>query len=52
MRGVVPVRPDVAVELTRGEPDPTRLEALGQQRRLGGPLRRLTEAIAGSARPR
>lgn len=45
MRGVVPVRPDVIVTRERGNRDADRLEALGQERRLGGPIRRLTEAI-------
>jgi 5'-3' exonuclease len=50
MRDVVPVRPAVAVVLKRGERDSERLEALGQQRRLGGPIRRLTEALAEQSR--
>jgi 5'-3' exonuclease len=45
MRSVVPVRPDVKVEIKSGPRDDARLEALGQARRLGGPIRRLTEAI-------
>jgi 5'-3' exonuclease len=48
MRDVVPVRPDVQVEIKRGARDQTRLEALGQTRRLGGPIRRLTEALAAN----
>lgn len=48
MRNVVPVRPDVPVELKRGSRDETRIETLGQQRRLGGPIRRLTEAMTAT----
>jgi 5'-3' exonuclease len=48
MRNVVPVRPDVPVELKRGPRDAVRLEQLGQARRLGGPIRRLTEALASA----
>ena len=48
MRDVVPVRPDVAVTLERGDRDADRLEVLGNERRLGGPIRRLTEALAAS----
>jgi hypothetical protein len=47
MRDVVPVRPDVAVIRKHGEPDSARLEVLAQERRLGGPIRRLSEAIEG-----
>lgn len=50
MREVVPVRPDVAVTRERGERDDARLETLAQERRLGGPIRRLIEALAGSRR--
>lgn len=46
MRDVVPVRPDVAVEIKSGERDEARVETLAQTRRLGGPIRRLTEALA------
>ena len=49
MRQVVPVRPDVEVETTREPRDDARLEVLGRERRLGGPIRRLTEALAGRA---
>jgi 5'-3' exonuclease len=45
MRDVVPVRPDVSVIRERGQRDTARLEALAEQRRLGGPIRRLTEAL-------
>ena len=45
MRDVVPVRPDVAVTRERGERDADRLESLAQERRLGGPIRRLSEAL-------
>jgi 5'-3' exonuclease len=45
MRKVVPVRPDVKVEVKRGPRDEARLEKLAQERRLGGPIRRLTEAL-------
>jgi 5'-3' exonuclease len=48
MRRVVPVRPDVPVELTQAPRDDARLAELGQQRRLGGPIRRLTEALAAT----
>lgn len=50
MRDVVPVRPDVAVICERGERDGERLEMLAQERRLGGPIRRLTEALDSSRR--
>jgi 5'-3' exonuclease len=45
MRRVVPVRPDVEVAHQRGERDAARLEKLAEQRRLGGPIRRLSEAL-------
>lgn len=48
MRGVVPVRSDVQVKVERGPRDEARLETLGQERRLGGPIRRLTDALASS----
>lgn len=51
MQDVVPVRPDVDVVLKRGAPDSERLDELGQQRRLGGPIKRLTEALAGRTAP-
>jgi 5'-3' exonuclease len=46
MRNVVPVRPDVPVEIKHDDRDDARLGTLGEQRRLGGPIRRLTEALA------
>jgi 5'-3' exonuclease len=46
MRDVVPVRTDVEIRLERGKRDDARVEALGQRRRLGGPIRRLTEATS------
>lgn len=49
MRDVVPVRPDVAVTRERGERDDDRLAGLAEQRRLGGPIRRLTEVLDGLA---
>ncbi len=49
MKQVVPVRPDVPVEVRRGPGDIARLETLKAERRLGGPIRRLTEALAGQA---
>jgi 5'-3' exonuclease len=45
MRKVVPVRPEVTVELKHGPRDQQRLESLAQERRLGGPIRRLGEAL-------
>jgi 5'-3' exonuclease len=45
MHDVVPVRPDVAVTIESGERNAERLEVLGRERRLGGPIRRLTEAL-------
>jgi len=45
MRTVVPVRTDVPVDMKRGPRDGARLERLAEQRRLGGPIRRLTEAL-------
>ena len=50
MQQVVPVRPDVTVVRERGERDMERLAALGEQRRLGGPIRRLTEALDSRSR--
>jgi 5'-3' exonuclease len=44
MLNVVPVRTDVPVEIMTGSRDAARIESLSQQRRLGGPIRRLTEA--------
>ena len=46
MQGVVPVRPDVTVEIKQGPRDDAGLAVLGETRRLGGPIRRLTEALA------
>ena len=46
MRHVVPVRPDVPVTLKQDAPDPAQLDALGQERRLGGPIGRLSAARA------
>jgi 5'-3' exonuclease len=51
MRDVVTVRPDVPIAVRSGPRDDARLEALGQQRRLGGPIRRLTEALARQETP-
>lgn len=51
MRDVVPVRPDVSLTRERGERDSARLEVLAEQRRLGGPIHRLTEALDNSSRP-
>jgi 5'-3' exonuclease len=48
MRTVVPVRPDVTVELKRGQRDDARLEDLATRRRLGGPIKRLTEALSST----
>ncbi|MGE3909254.1 MAG: 5'-3' exonuclease H3TH domain-containing protein [Chloroflexota bacterium] len=45
MKHVVPVRPDVLVEFKRGPRDADRLRSLGEARRLGGPIRRLTESL-------
>ena len=45
MLQVVPVRPDVPVEFKSGPRDEARIEQLAQHRRLGGPIRRLTEAL-------
>lgn len=45
MRQVVPIRTDVAVELTAGEPDNTRLDELGERYRLSGPIARLRAAL-------
>ncbi len=47
MRRVVPVRPDVPVEVRRGTADSAQLETLASERRLGGPIKRLREALAG-----
>ena len=45
MRIVVPVRLDVPIHIKSGPRDTDRLERLAQARRLGGPIRRLTEAL-------
>lgn len=45
MLRVVPVRPDVPVEFKSGPRDEARIEHLAQTRRLGGPIRRLTQAL-------
>jgi 5'-3' exonuclease len=47
MRQVVPVRPDVEVQVRSGPEDTARVEALSAERRLGGPIKRLHEALAG-----
>jgi 5'-3' exonuclease len=47
MRDVVPVRADVEISLERGERDDGQVDVLGNERRLGGPIRRLTEATSG-----
>lgn len=45
MRQVVPIRTDVAIDLTAGEPDDARLDDLGTRFRLAGPIRRLRAAM-------
>jgi 5'-3' exonuclease len=45
MRVVVPTRTDVDVSVQSGEPDGARLAEIGRARRLGGPIRRLCEAL-------
>ena len=45
MRLVVPVRTDVAVRSWIGNRDLARLDVLAEQRKLGGPIRRLREAV-------
>jgi 5'-3' exonuclease len=45
MREVVPTRSDVEVTIQHGEPDLERLATLGRTRRLGGPIRRLADAL-------
>lgn len=49
MRLVVPVRTDVEVRIQRGDLDRERLDALAEARRLGGPIRRMSEALAAAA---
>jgi 5'-3' exonuclease len=51
MFAVVPVRPNVSVDLRHGPRDEDRLERLSAERRLGGPIRRLTEALDQRAAP-
>jgi 5'-3' exonuclease len=51
MRNVVPVRTDVDVRVQSGAMDRDRLRELGERRRLGGPIRRLSEALAKAAAP-
>jgi 5'-3' exonuclease len=46
MRLVVPVRTDVSVRSWQGNQDIPRLEELAEQRKLGGPIRRLREVLA------
>lgn len=45
MEEVVPVRTSVEVTMKRGERDDALLDTLAEQHRLGGPLRRLREAL-------
>jgi len=45
MQQVVPIRTDVAVQLTAGQRDNTRLEDLGARYRLAGPIGRLRAAM-------
>ena len=45
MRQVVPIRTDVPVDLTAGEPDEARLADLGDRFRLVGAIKRFREAI-------
>jgi 5'-3' exonuclease len=45
MEDVVPIRTDVEVVVQRKERDDARLDALGEQHRLSGPLGRLREAM-------
>lgn len=47
MRQVVPVRSDVEVQVRSGPEDAARVEKLAAERRLGGPIKRLHEALAG-----
>jgi 5'-3' exonuclease len=49
MRLVVPVRTDVEVRIRQGEPDRPRLDILADARHLGGPIRRMSEALAAAA---
>lgn len=50
MQRVVPVRPDVPVEVLAGPGNPAALDALASERRLGGPVTRLQDALAGLLR--
>jgi 5'-3' exonuclease len=45
MKQVVPVRSDVPVTVNRGRREEAALSRLSETRRLGGPVRRLTEAM-------
>jgi 5'-3' exonuclease len=45
MKQVVPARSDVPVTVNRGRRDEAALSRLSETRRLGGPVRRLTEAM-------
>lgn len=49
MRLVVPIRTDVAVELSGGERDDALLDDLGARYRLAGPIARLSAALEASA---
>ena len=51
MRQVVPVRTDVEVTLQQGTLNREQLDALAEARRLGGPIRRLSEALAAATAP-
>jgi 5'-3' exonuclease len=48
MRQVVPVRTDVEVRIQQGNLDRDQLTALAEARRLGGPIRRLSDALAAA----
>jgi 5'-3' exonuclease len=47
MRKVVPVKSDIEVTTSTGLRDDERLDELGKRHRLGGPIRRLREALTG-----
>lgn len=49
MREVVPVRTDVQVEVTPGTADEAEIARLSETRRLGGPIKRLREALSALA---
>lgn len=51
MRQVVPVRTDVAVEMSGGQPDDALLEELGTRYRLAGPITRLRAATEATGEP-